>query len=204
LNSVPASTSLPCSFFLRGYTTANCTPRVNGGTGLSFWKVCTSWASFPSSCAGTRSQPFPANGPDVTAGSYLSGHASDLPAAVAFATLPTDSSYSNSYSITGSNWANGTMTLTVSGLPSGSAHIMGPFQISGGPCATGSGEAYMTTSSSTSVSYALASNPGACAGGTVKFPIVRQFDERVYQADSTQQQQTSQVDPPPAVTAIVN
>jgi hypothetical protein len=45
------------------------------------------------------------------------------------------------------------------------------------------GEFEMTGSTATTISYALAVNPGSCAGGTVKFPDVRQFDERVYQAD---------------------
>jgi hypothetical protein len=42
----------------------------------------------------------------------------------------------------------------------------------------------MTASTATTISYALASNPGSCGGGTVKFPDVRMFDEAVYQNDS--------------------
>jgi hypothetical protein len=183
--SVPSSTALPCSFFLPGYTSTTCTPHSSGGTGLSWWNVCTAWTVFPTSCSATQSQPFPPIGPDVTGGPYASGHAYDLPAAVAFKDLPIDTSYQNSYTITGSTWSSGTETLTVSGLPSGSSHIIGPFQISGGNCSTGPGEVYMTSSTSGTISYALASNPGAsCSGGTMKFPDVREFDERVYQADS--------------------
>jgi hypothetical protein len=184
-NIVPSSTALPCSFFLAGYTSTTCTPHPNGGTGLSWWKVCTAWATFPTSCSSTQSQPFPPIGPDVTGGNYAGGYAYDLPAAIAFKSLPIDSTYQNPYTITGSSWAGGTETLTVSGLSSGSSHIIGPFQVLGGNCSTGSGEAYMTSSNSTSgtISYALGSNPGSCTGA-VLFPDVREFDERVYEADS--------------------
>jgi hypothetical protein len=122
----------------------------------------------------------------VRNGQYLNGRAYNIPSAVAFYSLPIDTSYQQSFSITGSSWSNGVMTLTVSGLPSGSAHIMGPFQISGGACSTGNGEAYITNSNASAgtVQYALVSNPGSCAGGSFKFPIIRQFDERVYQTDS--------------------
>ncbi len=187
-NTVPSSTVLPCSFFLSGYLSTTCTPHSNGGTGLSFWKVCTAWAAFPTNCSATQVQPFPPNGPDVTGGTYMTGHANDLPAAIAFANLPIDTAYQNSYTITGSSWAAGTETLTVTGLTSGSSHIIGPFQVSGGACSTGAGEAYMTSSNVTTgtISFALPSNPGSCAGGTFKFPDVRKFDENVYQNDSIQ------------------
>lgn len=184
VNPVPGSQSLPASFFMN-----NMVAHPTGGTGLSWWKVCTSWTTFPTVCASTQTPPFPTSGPDVSGGPYVNGHSYDIPAAVAFRTLPIDTKYQNSYNITASSWANGTETLTVSGLPN-PLHLLGPFQVSGGACSTGTGEAYMTGSSSTTVSYALASNPGSCAGGTVKFPNVRQFDERVYQDDSSG-------DPPP-------
>lgn len=185
-NPVPASTALPCSFFLPGQTSAQCTGRPSGGTGLSWWKVCKSWNSFPTNCAAYTISGFPAIGPDVSGGQNLNGYAYNIPAALAFNSLPIDTSYQQSFTITGSSWSAGTMTLTVSGLPSGSAHIMGPFQISGGPCSTGTNEAYITssTASAGTVKYAIASDPGSCVGGAFKFPIVRQFDERVYQTDS--------------------
>ena len=119
----------------------------------------------------------------MTGGPYVRGTAYDIPAAVAFKSLPIDTTFQKPYSITASIWVNGIETLTIIGLPN-ITHLMGPFQISGGACSTGTGEAYMTASSATTISYALASNPGNCAGGTFKFPNVRQFDERVYQADT--------------------
>ncbi|HEY1805452.1 MAG TPA: hypothetical protein VGG45_13340 [Terracidiphilus sp.] len=173
----------------------------SGGTGLSWWKVCNSGFS-PSSgiCAGTTTAPpFPTCGPDVTGGNEVNGHCYDNPASIAYKTLPVDTTYQNSYSITASTWSNVSSTcapapapceiLTVSGLPSSGNRLMGPMQISGGSCATtgastatGS-EVYMTHATSTTVTYSLASNPGACTG-TMLWPDVRQFDERVYEADS--------------------
>jgi hypothetical protein len=124
-------------------------------------------------------------GPDVTGGPYVNGTAYNIPAAVAWQNLPVDSSYQKSYSITSSSWSGGTETLTVSGLPN-TTHLMGGFQITGvAACNSPAGaEFLMTGSTSTTIKYAVASNPGSCAGGTFKFPDVRQFDERVYQADS--------------------
>jgi len=120
----------------------------------------------------------------VTGGPYVSGTAYDIPAQVAWKNLPIDSTYQNSYSITSSSWASGTETLTVSGLPN-TTHLMGGFQITGvAGCNSAAGSEFlMTGSTSTTISYALASNPGTCAGGTFKFPDVRQFDERVYAPD---------------------
>ena len=191
-NTVPSTNNLPCSFFLAGYSSTSCTPLQSGGTGFSWWKVCTSWATFPTNCATSQMQPFPIAGPDVTGGPHVNGTAYDIPAAIAFQNLPIDTSYQQSFGITGSNWSSGTETLTVSGLPGGSVHIMGGFQITGSSACNSpaGGEFVMTASTSTTISYALASNPGTCSGGTLKFPDVRQFDERVYQNDPSG-------DPPP-------
>jgi hypothetical protein len=182
-NLVPSSTNLPCSFFLATYTSTTCTAHPSGGTGLSWWKVCMNWTTFPTNCATSATPTFPPNGPDVTGGPYVSGHAYDNPAAVAFKNLPIDSNYQKSYTISASIWASGIETLTITGLPN-TTHLLGPFQVSGGACSTGAGEVYMTTSTTATISYALASNPGNCVGGTFKFPDVRQFDERAYQADT--------------------
>lgn len=182
-NTVPGSHALPCSFFLSGYTSTTCTPHSSGGTGLNFWKVCTSWATFPTSCASSTLQPFPATGPDVTGGTYVNGTAYTNPAGIAWASLPVDTTYQGSYSITNSSWAAGVETLTVSGIPN-AHHLMGKFQISGGSCATsGTAELNIIASTGTTVSYVLASNPGSCSGGSFLFPDVRLFDERVFQND---------------------
>jgi hypothetical protein len=191
-NSVPStpavcggSGTIPASFFMN-----SATAHPSGGTGLSWWKVCTSWATFPTSCSGSTTNPFPAAGPDVTSGPHVNGFAYDNPAALAYYHLPVDTSYQNSYTITGSSWTSGTETLTVSGLPGNANDIIGPLQISGGSCATsGAGtatgaEVFMTGSTTTTIKYALASNPGSCTG-TMLWPDVRQFDEKVFENDST-------------------
>lgn len=91
-NPVPASQSLPASFFMN-----NVTAQPSGGTGLSWWKTCTSWTTFPTACASFGTPPFPPIGPDVTGGPFLSGHAYNIPAALAWANLPLDSNYSTSW-----------------------------------------------------------------------------------------------------------
>src|SRR5271157_4143076 len=77
-NPVPSTTTLPASFFLPA------TAHPSGGTGLNWWKVCTNWTAFPTSCGGTQTQPFPPIGPDVTGGPYDSGYAYDIPAKLAW------------------------------------------------------------------------------------------------------------------------
>jgi len=187
-NAVPSSTALPASF----YFPVNAHPL--GGTGLNWWKVCTSWTTFPTSCATSQTQPFPAIGPDVSGGPLNAGTVYYIPGAIAWQNLPVDTSYQTSYPITGSSWSSGTETLTISGFPN-VAHLMGGFRTTGlssaclptsGVSFTGrsDGEILITSSTSTTVSYALASNPGSSCTGTFLFPDVREFDERVYQNDS--------------------
>ena len=208
-NLIPSNNNLPCSFFLAGYTSTTCTPHSSGGTGLSWWKVCTSWTSFPTSCAATALQPFPFAGPDVSGGVYVNGYAYDNPASTAWKSLPIDTAYQKSYLISSSSWAAGIETLTFAGgtLPN-LEHLMGPFQTSAMNSACTSGarfntnnEILMVGSSSTTVQYALASNPGVSCTGTMLFPDVRQFDERVYQADSGSGTSSTQPGNPSGLTA---
>ena len=178
-NPVPSSTTLPASFFF----TIGAHP--SGGTGLSWWKVCTNYPT----CTTFQTQPFPTFGPDVTGGGplvgtttdYYNGHAYDIPAALAWKYLPIDPAYQSSYTFTGS-WSGGTETLTVSGFPTGA---VGAFQISAGPCA-GSAEYLITGGSgSSTIKYAAASDPG-CSSGTLLWPDIRQFNASlIYQADNT-------------------
>lgn len=191
-NSTPGTTSLPCSMFLSGYTSTTCTAHPSGDTGLSWWKVCKTWTTFPTNCAATQTQPFPFAGPDVSSGPYVGGYAYDNPARIAWQNLPVDTTYQHSYTISSSSWAGGVETLTFAGsvLPN-TTHLMGPFQLSGvnAACSAGatfnsSNEIMITGSSSITVQYALTSNPGTSCTGTMLFPDVRQFDERVYQNDS--------------------
>lgn len=154
-NSTPGNNNLPCSFFIPGstFTTSPCVLKPTGGTGLSWWKVCTNWTTFPTSCASSTIQPFPPVHPDQTGGPYVNGTAYDNPAAIAYKFLPIDTSMQNSLTITASAWSNTASTcqivggaggiltgvapceiLTVSfaSIDNGSAeHIMGGFQLSG-------------------------------------------------------------------------
>lgn len=91
-NPVPASQSFPASFLM-----SNMTAHPNGGTGLSWWKVCTSWTTFPTNCATTSTPPMPPIGPDVTGGQNMAGHAYNIPAALAFAALPVDNNYTTAW-----------------------------------------------------------------------------------------------------------
>ena len=207
-NPVPSNQKLPASFFMNSmgvYPT--------GGTGLSWWKVCTAWSTFPTTCATTRTPPMPPIGPDVTGGSNINGYAYDIPSVIAWKALPIDTSYQNSYTITGSSWSGGTETLTVSGLPSSTGHLMGGFRLSGvnSACLPTSGvsftgrtdnEILMTGSSATTISYALAKTPGVSCTGTLLFPDVRQFDDRVYQSDLTATGGTT-VNPPTSVSTTI-
>lgn len=205
-NATPGTNNLPCSFFLSAYIATTCTPKPSGGTGLSFWKVCKTWTSFPTSCSSTKTQPFPIAGPDITGGPYVNGTAYDNPAQVAWQNLPIDTNplLQNSYTITSTSWSNvaGTCSpapnpceiLTITALPN-TTHLMGGFQLSGvnAACKTGAAitgnngandEIPMTGSSSTTVTYALSGNPGVACTGTMRFPDIRQYDERVFQLDS--------------------
>jgi len=199
-NSVPSNDNLPCSFYF-SIGSSPCSPKYSGGTGLSWYKVCKTWTTFPTSCATTQTQPFPIAGPELTSGPYVNGYSYDNPAAVAWQNLPIDTTFQNSYTISSSSWSNSsgtcspapapceTLTFAGSVLPNVN-HMQGAFQLSGvnSACSTGAtfnsaGEIYVTNSSSTTVVYSLPSNPSVSCTGSMLFPDVRQFDERVYQAD---------------------
>jgi len=87
-NSIPANHSLPASFFMNSMTA-----HPSGGTGLSWWKTCNSWATFPTTCASYTSPPMPPIGPDVTGGQDASGHAYQTPAQIAWNNLPLDPAF---------------------------------------------------------------------------------------------------------------
>jgi len=89
-SSLPSSHNLPASFFIN-----NMTAHPSGGTGLSWWKTCTSWTSFPTTCASYSTPPMPPFGPDVTGGQNMNGYAWNVPAALARFNLPTDPTYGN-------------------------------------------------------------------------------------------------------------
>lgn len=186
-NSVPSSTTLPASFFM------SVVAHPSGGTGLSWWKVCTNYPT----CSTAQAQPFPPEGPDVTGGGIVigntsdlyAGHANDIPAAIAWKYLPIDTAFQSSCAITSTSWSAGVETLNYSSSCTGSFSAKGPFQVSGAnftcPTFGQAQECQMTASTTTSVSFALASDPGTCSSscGNFLYPDVRTFTETVYQND---------------------
>src|SRR5262249_16019908 len=75
---------------------------------------------------------------------------------------------------------------------------MGGFQMVGAPaaCNPSGGKLIMTGSTVNTISHALQSNPNTSCTGTLKWPDIRQFDEAVYEADS------SRGAPPSSITAF--
>jgi hypothetical protein len=121
----------------------------------------------------------------------VGGHASNIPATIAWLNLPVDTSYQSSYTITSTSWSStdgGQETLNISPSFATVDAVMGPFQTSGLnaaciPSGIINGEIFIVSSTTTSVTYKLSSNPGLSCTGTMLFPDVRQFDERVYEND---------------------
>jgi Pectate lyase superfamily protein len=89
-NLTSPATSFPASFYMNSMTA-----HPSGGTGLSWWKTCNSWTTFPTTCASYTTPPMPPIGPDVTGGPKMSGQVYNTPAYIAFQSLPTDPNYSN-------------------------------------------------------------------------------------------------------------
>jgi len=174
VNPVPSSNTLASSWFL------NIGTHPNGGTGLSWWKVCTNYPT----CSTTSIPPFPPNGPDVTGGNIpgVGGHANSIPAKLAYNTLPVDTSYQGRYTISAASCSVNTVTLTVATLPE---IPQGEFTVSGVNPAGYNGTFQVTgTSSTTSVSYPVTSCPGSyISGGNVLYPNVRSFNSHVYMND---------------------
>lgn len=194
-NPVPANNNLPASFFL------NIAAHPTGGTGLSWWKVCTNYTTV-GGCGGSfQTPPFPNVGSDVTNGcSWITspsscknvwgGHFYDNPAGLAYHYLPIDTAQQKSCAITASSPASGgTKTITIaSTCPSTNGNqVKGEFQISSGNCAG----TFLTTAStgasggSQTISYAVSSDPGSCVGENFLFPDIRAFNENVYVADTS-------------------
>jgi hypothetical protein len=181
-NPVPPKT-LPPSFFLPVKSA-----HPEGGTGLSFWRVCTDYPT----CSSFTTPPFPAIGPDVSGGPGPGGYAWAIPAEVAYQTLPVDPAYEEMVTVTNATWASGVVTLTLSSVPQLANegeydYLSGQFVLSGVMPSAYNGTFNVATSTCTStctVTYALASNPGTYkGGGTFTWPLVRQFNESVYTLD---------------------
>lgn len=161
-NAVPANTNLPASFYLSSrpafWTTAYGTP------------------------------PWPAIGPDVTASGTLDatcsgspnacdgvGHYSyQIPAQICYNNTAVDPAYQQTFTVSAASWSSGTATLTI-----GTNSLATPktITVSGISPSGYNGIYQITSSTSTSISYTLPSNPGTySSGGTVTWPNIRLFN----------------------------
>jgi hypothetical protein len=162
-NPVPPQT-LPPSFFL---PVSSAHP--SGGTGLSWWKVCTNYPA----CTTFSTPPFPPIGPDVSGGPGPGGFAFAIPAEVAFQNLPVDPAYEEPVSVSGVTWSGGVATVTLASVPAlandGEYHYLsGQFTVSGVTPSNYNGTfqvASSTCNGTCTVTYALAQNPGTYASG---------------------------------------
>ena len=170
-NSVPSGNTLPNSFFL------NAQP--------SFWAT------------GYGTPPWPAIGPDVSGGNGPGGHSYSIPAAVCFANTPVDSSYQQSYTVTGASYSSGVVTLTIgSNSLSGASEVT----VTGMNPSTYNGTYSIQSSDSTTVSFQTRTDPGAfVSGGTATYPNIRSFESQTCYPNSS----TSSGTPPAPPTNLV-
>lgn len=166
-NSVPGSQNLPASFYLSAKP--------------SFWQ--TPWGT----------PPWPAIGPDVTNGNAPDGndpgrpdnHSNAIPAQLCYENTGVDPAYQQSYPVTGATWSpsSGGGTATVS-FNNGGAHalVAGDTVTVSGISSSGASSNFngifaVVSASSSSITYALESNPGAYAsGGTIAYPNILLFN----------------------------
>ncbi|MGH9405264.1 MAG: hypothetical protein ACRD3D_05420 [Terriglobia bacterium] len=153
-NAVPASTTLPASFYLQSQP--------------AFWE--TNWGT----------PAWPAIGPDVTGGTApdgVAGHSFATPAQLCYMHTPVDPAYQQTFTVKGATWSSpqgGTATLTI-----GSNSLAAPetVTVSGVSPAGYNGTFSVITETSNTITYALPTNPGNYAsGGSVTWPNILLFD----------------------------
>jgi hypothetical protein len=173
---IPASQSLPPSFFLPS-------------SRPSWW--ATPWGT----------PAWPPIGPDVTGGNITGtgGHANNIPAELCYANTPADTAFQQTYPVTAAKWSSGTATLAVAT----DSITQGEITVSSVTPAAYNGTYQITASTSSSVSYALASNPGTfTSGGSVLYPNIRLFNASKCYGQSTGTPAT-QPQPPTALNGTV-
>lgn len=174
-NLIPASTVLPASFYLSSQP--------------AFWQ--TAWST----------SPWPAIGPDVTGGNApdgAGGHAYAIPAQLCYENTPVDTSYQQTFTVTGATWSssgNGSATLTVSNSLAGNDTVT----VSGISPAGYNGVYAITAATPTTITFDLASNPGTySSGGSVTYPNILRFNAaNCYTAEYS----TTTVQPPTGLAA---
>jgi hypothetical protein len=181
------------------------------GAGQSPMPASFYYDSQPSFWATTYgTPPWPANGPDVTGGNIqnVGGHANNNPAALVWINSPVDPHYQVSYTIASASWSSGTETLNFSSGTWSTASTCSPvtppicipggeIRISGASPSGLNGSYQVTASTTNSVSFALAANPGTFSSGTMLYPNVRLFTATAYGASSAAPV------PPTGLTAVV-
>jgi hypothetical protein len=131
------------------------------------------------------STPFPAVGPDVNGGDIpnVGGFAYNIPSQQAFKNTPVDTSYSPATTGVTGSWSGGTATINLgsaaaSVVPASSITVTGM-----APAGYNCQHCTVTASTATTVSYAVASNPGGSgSGGTAYWPDILSFNENIYYA----------------------
>lgn len=144
-NPVPASTSLPKSFYL--------------GAQPPFWK--TPYAT----------PPWPAIGPDVTGGNApdgAGGYSYAIPAQLCYANTAFDRNYQVSYNVTNASWSSNVATLTLSSAWQGATNGTAAIVVSGVGVSQYNGIWQITGGNGSTITFhlPLASNPGTGTGGT--------------------------------------
>ena len=176
VNPVPNSQSLPSSFY------SNSQP--------AFW----------ADGIGQSSIPWPPIGPDVSGGDIpnAGGHANHIPAELCYVNSPVDQNYQNSYSVISASWSSGTETLTFAGGTFSSSLLpQGEIRISGANPGALNGTYQITGSTTATVKFAIASNPGSFVSGAMLYPNVRLFNANNCYGGSTPPV------PPTQLTAVV-
>ena len=150
-NPVPATTTLPNSFYLSGQP--------------SFWSTAFS------------TPPWPAIGPDVTGGNApdgAGGHSYSIPAQLCYLNTHVDPAYQQTFTVTGATWSSGTATLTIG---TNSIPVYSTIQVSGINPSGYNGTWQVTAQTSTTIKYAIVSNPGTYnSGGTLTYPNILLFN----------------------------
>lgn len=166
VNPVPATTTLPNSFYLSAKPT--------------FWSMASPMIT----------PPWPGIGPDITGGNGPGGHAYDIPAAVCYQNSLLDSNYTTTYTVSAGTWSGGIATITV-----GSSTVaVGDYILVSGMSPTGWNNGglpalvtFVTPTTGNQISYQLSSNPGVLTTfGQIKDTLIISYDANSCYQLSTQ------------------
>lgn len=145
------------------------------------------------------SAPFPNNGPDVTGGDLpnVGGFANNLPAVTCLKNTPVDTAYATGSNVSNATWSGGTATITMGSAAAKVNPAMSITVTGMSPAGFNCQHCIVTSSTGTTVSYAVAGNPGSfSSGGTAYWPDVAAFNADACYA-------ASQIDPPTNLGATV-